>query len=171
MLIFLDVETTGIEDNDKICSIGIISDSDGIIESKYELINENKKISPKASSVNHLTNEMLIGKVHLAGSEIYAFLNEHNDASTIIIGHNIHFDMKKLSNEGFIFKGSLIDTLRVTKHLVRECESYALQVLRYELKLYRSEEKELMQCGIENKVMPHNAISDALVVKLLFTYL
>ncbi len=171
MLIFLDTETTGLEDNDKICSLGLISVEGDITQVRYELINENKKISPKASSINHITKEMLESKPKLKDSEVYAFLNKHNNSATTIIGHNINFDMKKLSNAGFVFQGDIIDTLRVSKHLIEECESYALQVLRYELKLYKDEKEELLNCKIEDKVIAHNALSDALVVKLLYNYL
>lgn len=171
MLIFLDTETTGLEDNDKICSIATIYTSENTFASRYELINEGKKISFKASSINHITNEMLQNKVKLIDSDIYAFLNEYNNSETTIVGHNINFDMQKLCNAGFHFKGTLIDTLRVTKHLVPECESYALQVLRYELKLYKSEKKEALKCGLSENIIAHHASFDALLVKLLYDYL
>lgn len=171
MLIFLDTETTGLEENDEICSIGIISVFEDKIESKYELINEGKKISPEASSVNHITNEMIEAKVQLSQSEIFTILNKYNNSDTTIIGHNINFDMKKLSNLGFTFKGSLIDTLRVSKHMMPDCESYALQVLRYELKLYKNEKEELLNCSIKERVTAHHALSDCVVVKLLYSYL
>ena len=53
MLIFLDLETTGLEANDKICSIAILNAS----SYKYELINEGKKIPPEATSNHNITNE------------------------------------------------------------------------------------------------------------------
>ncbi len=171
MLIFLDVETTGLEQDDKICSVGIIAvDGDNII-SKYELINEGKKISPKASSVNHITNEMIKNKVKFVDSDIFEFLQNNNTPDTTIIAHNVNFDMQKLSACGFKFKGSLIDTLRVSKHLIQECDGYSLQFLRYELKLYKEEIPHAMACGIDGDVISHNALSDALIVKLLYNYL
>ncbi len=171
MLIFLDCETTGLEENDEICSIGMISILEEKIQSKYEVVNEGKKISSKASSINHITNEMLKSKPRVQESEIYTFLREHNNSTTTIIGHNINFDMQKLSKLGFSFKGNLIDTLRVSKHLMPECESYGLQVLRYELKLYQNEQEELLNCGIREAIIAHNALSDSLTIKLLYTYL
>ncbi|MCD6172956.1 MAG: 3'-5' exonuclease [Sulfurimonas sp.] len=171
MLIFLDTETTGLEITDKICSLGLIVVDGDFIISKYELVNEGKKISPKASSINHLTNEMIKDKPTLVDSEIFKFLQEHNSSETTIIGHNINFDMQKLLACGFAFKGSLIDTLRVTKHLIPECEAFGLQLLRYELKLYQDEIKESLACGIEGDVISHNALSDALIVRLLYNYL
>ncbi len=171
MLIFLDLETTGLEDSDKVCSIGIIAVDGEVIISKYELVNEGKKIPPKASSIHHISNEMIKGKVKLIESDIYKFLKLHNQVETIIVGHNIGFDMKKLLAIGFNFKGSLIDTLRVSKHLMPECEAYALQILRYDLKLYKDELKEASRCDIQGDIISHNALSDALIVKLLYEYL
>ena len=162
MLICIDVETTGLEERDKICSIGLVVLDNGEVSFKYELINEGKKIPPKASSIHHITNEMLQGKPELLESETYRFLELQNNPQTTLIGHNIHFDLAKLSVSGFKNRCSIIDTLRVSKHLIREVDSYALQYLRYELKLYRQEEGE---------VIAHNALGDAKVVKLLYEYL
>jgi len=171
MLIFLDVETTGLELDDKICSLGIISEQEGEITSLYELVNEGKKISIKASSINHITVEMLKEKPKLVESDIYKFLENNNNTQTTIVGHNISFDMQKLALAGFRFKGALIDTMRVSKHLIPECEGYALQMLRYELKLYKNEKEASSTCRIEGDVISHNALSDALVVKQLYEYL
>ena len=171
MLIFLDVETTGLEASDKIVSIGLIAVENDNITSIYELVNEGKKIPPLASSINHITNEMIKGKLKLEDSEAYRFLQLHNSKETTIIAHNVKFDLQKLSSCGFTFQGRIIDTLRVTKHLIKECESFALQFLRYELKLYRDELKEALTCKIDSVLSAHNAISDALFAKLLYGYL
>ncbi len=162
MLIFLDTETTGLEVNDKICSIAVIAQNNQGVVSKYDLVNEGKKIPPIASSINHITNEMIKDKNDLKSSECYKFLESHNNEGTTIVGHNIKFDLEKLSKAGFRFKGTVIDTLRVTKHLIPECELFSLQLLRYELKLYKNEVEE---------VVAHNAMGDALVVKSLYEYL
>ena len=158
MLIFLDTETTGLENEDVICSIAIIYDD--IV--MYNLVNEEKKIPPQAPSIHHITNEMIKDKPKVVDTNLYKFLNENNNEQTVIVGHNINFDMKKLKAIGFDFKGTVIDTLRVSKHLIPECESYALQFLRYELKLYQNETEILVS---------HNALSDAQVVKFLYEYL
>ena len=171
MLIFIDVETTGLEREDKICSIALIIVDEQRVSYKYELINEGKKIPPKASSIHHLTNEMIKNKPAFKESEIYKFLQENNNDANTLIAHNIKFDLEKLSSAGLTWKGDVIDTLRVTKHLIPECEFFSLQVLRYELKLYRDEEKEKIELGIKDALPAHNALSDALVVKLLFNYL
>jgi len=162
VLIFLDTETTGLQSSDKICSIAIIAQSKDVIISKYELINEGKKILPSASSIHHITNEMIKEKRDFKSSEVYKFLQNNNHQETTIVGHNIKFDLEKLASAGFRFKGKVVDTLRVTKHLIPECELFSLQLLRYELKLYKNEPKD---------VIAHHAMGDAIVVKLLYEYL
>jgi DNA polymerase-3 subunit epsilon/exodeoxyribonuclease X len=171
MLIFLDLESTGLEAEDKIVSIGLIALDEGKIITKYELVNEGKKISPKASSIHHITNEMIQSKPTLHESEAYKFLCRYNLPTTTLVAHNIKFDLKMLLACGFSFEGQMIDTLRVAKHLVQECEAYSLSFLRYELKLYRSEKEEGLACGIHGELLAHNALHDALMAKILYKYL
>lgn len=172
MLIFLDLETTGLERTDKICSIGIIGVIGDEIVSVYELVNEGKKISSKASSINHITNEMIKTKPTLKETEAWKFLQEHNNQESTIIAHNVNFDIKMLLGAGFIWHGKIIDTLRGTKHLIPECEQFSLQFLRYELKLYKDEKKEAQICSLsDSDYCAHNALGDALYVKLLYNYL
>jgi DNA polymerase-3 subunit epsilon/exodeoxyribonuclease X len=82
--------------------------------------------------------------------------------STTLIAHNVKFDLQKLSAAGLEWKGKVVDTLRVTKHLIPECEYFSLQVLRYELQLYKRENESFMA---------HHALGDAHVVKFLYEYL
>ncbi|MCD6433634.1 MAG: 3'-5' exonuclease [Sulfurimonas sp.] len=171
MLIFLDLETTGLEQNDKICSIGLIAVDEAEISVKYDLINEGKKIPPKASSIHHITNEMIKNKPIFKESEAYNFLQLHNSEDSTLIAHNVKFDLEKLLVCGFEWHGKVIDTLRVTKHLIPECEFFSLQFLRYELKLYRDEIREALLCGINANIISHNALDDALSAKLLYNCL
>ncbi|MDF1884276.1 3'-5' exonuclease [Sulfurimonas sp. SAG-AH-194-C21] len=167
MLIFLDTETTGLETKDVICSVAFIDDD----TYGYELINEGKKISAEASSVHHITNEMIKDKLAFKKSSVYKYLQEHNTDENTLVAHNINFDLGMMASAGFIWKGCIIDTLRVSKHLIQECEGFSLQLLRYELKLYRGEEKLKNQYGIKDALLANNALSDAFVTKLLFGYL
>ncbi len=167
MLIFLDTETTGLSAEDVICSIAFIDDE----HYEYELINEGKKISAEASSVHHITNEMIKDKTSFKKSSIYKYLEMHNSDENTLVAHNIQFDLEMLVKAGFLWKGGVIDTLRVSKHLIGECEGFSLQLLRYELKLYRGEKKLKEQYGIKDALVAHNALSDTLVTKLLFIYL
>jgi len=167
MLIFIDIETTGLEDDDKLCSIALLDANNY----KYELVNEGKKIPPLASSINHITNEMIKNKVSFKDTEIYEYLYKHNTKENTLVAHNIKFDLDKLESSGLVWVGGTIDTLRVTKHLIPECELFSLQVLRYELKLYRDENKQIKEYGIKDALFAHHALCDVVIVKLLFKYL
>lgn len=162
MLIFLDLETTGIEQDDKICAIALIA-QDEDKEFVYEdFVNEGKKIPSKTSAINHITNEMLREKPLLKESQTYSFLQEHNDEKNSLILHNAKFDIEKLANAGFFWKGDIVDTFRVTKHLIPECEFFGLQNLRYELQLYKNEKEG---------IVANDALSDTYVIRQLFEYL
>ena len=169
MLIFLDLETTGLEEIDKICSIAVIVQDEDSLHVEYDVVNEGKKIGSKASSINHITNEMLKNKPKLEDSKTYKYLQEHNNKDNVLIAHNIKYDLKMLDQVGFKWYGEIIDTLRCTKHLIAECEQFSLQFLRYELQLYKQEIALASTCSVN--IQPHNALSDALHVKLLYQYL
>ena len=164
MLIFLDLETTGTDDKDKICSIAALSD-DMLL---YSLINEGKKIPPLASAVHNITNDMIKNSPKLKDSKPYKFLQQNKNAT--LVSHNFDFDISMLVKSGFDFDGDFIDTLRVTRHLIDDLESYSLNFLRYELKLYKKE-KEILKLYDQNQIIPHNAKSDVIVLKLLYNYL
>ena len=167
MLIFLDLETTGLEKADRICSLAVVNEK----ESLYELLNEGKKIPSEASTVHHITNEMIKDKPLFKKSAVFNYLQEHNKEENTLVAHNIQFDLSMLHEAGFIWKGAVIDTLRVTKHLIPECEFFSLQFLRYELKLYKGESELQKKYGIKDALLAHNALGDALVCSLLFQYL
>ncbi len=163
MLIFLDFETTGLEYEDKIVSSAILVEDEENSFVKYELVNEGKKIPPKASSIHHITTQMIKDKPPFKESEIYKFLKQNNKKDTTIVAHNAKFDLDKLLACGIDFKGKVIDTLRVTKHLIPECEFFSLQFLRYELQLYKKE--------LGENIVAHNSLGDVKVLKNLYDYL
>jgi DNA polymerase-3 subunit epsilon/exodeoxyribonuclease X len=161
--IIIDTETTGLERKDKICSIATLKDDSYC----YEFINEGLKISPKASSINNITNEMIKDAPSFKNSKNFQILSNllKND---ILVAHNASFEIELLSRSGFIYEGEFIDTLRVSKHLIEELESYSLNFLRYELKLYKKEKEYLQKLKIDKNICPHNALSDVIITKLLF---
>ena len=171
MLIFLDLQTTGLEIEDKICSVGIIVEDEKSHRVEYELINEGKKIPPLASSIHHITNEMIKDATTFKESICYKILMEYNNIETTLVLHSAKFDLEKLSSAGLKWRGGVVDTLRVTKHLIPECELFSLQLLRYELKLYKDEPRERKFLDIKREISAHDALSNAFVTRLLFKYL
>lgn len=171
MLIFLDFETTGLEPSDKIVAVGMIVQDEENFTCRYELVNEQKKIPPAASAIHHITNEMIVGKPKFRESEAYKEILSLNSHANTLISHNASFELALLEREGILWQGEVIDTLRVSRHLMDDLEGYSLQLLRYELKLYKEESKALLACEKGQTMQPHHALCDALLVKLLYNYL
>ena len=170
MFCYLDVETTGVEKNDRICSAGLITEHEGTLERFYDLVQSAKKIPPEAMAVHHVTNEMVADAPAFAATATAKRLETLNTAETILVGHNLAFDLGMLAKEGVTWQGGMIDTLKCVKHLLGgEIDRFALQYLRYELRLYRDEAALAERLGIV--LSAHHALSDALHTLLLHRYL
>lgn len=165
MLIFFDTETTGIEAKDRICSIGMVEGE----QSHFELIHPGRKIPPAASAIHQITNEMVKEAPVFADSQSSLRLKRLSEEAAVLISHNAPFDLTMLAKEGIEWQGEVIDTLKCAKALMDDLEGYSLQFLRYELRLYREEELFFKAHGAF--VSPHHPLSDALHVKMLYSYL
>ncbi len=159
MLIYLDLETTGLESSDKIVSIGLVVDDAKMTQEFYDLVNEGKKIPPKASSIHNITNESIVDKPQLKDTDSFKFLESFNQPGVTLISHNLNYNLMMLKGACFEWLGEMIDTRRVSKHLMHDCEEYSLEFLRYELKLYKEEPRG---------IITHEALSDAKLTKLLY---
>jgi DNA polymerase III epsilon subunit-like protein len=165
-LLFLDLETSGLEEEDRICELAlIVEEGDDILHSQ-SLCKSPKKISSGAMALHHITNEMIKESPLCPLSEPYRVLERFNSEENLLIAHNLRFDLKMLEKEGFKSKLQVIDTLRCVKSLIPECEEFRLQFLRYELGLYKEEKAEADKVGL--KLTAHRALSDAFHVRLLF---
>ena len=167
--ILLDTETTGIEENDRICQLAfLLMDKNGM-QAHESLCKPPLPISLKAMSIHHITNEMVADKPSFWESESGKKLAELNKEENILVIQNAPFDLGMLAREGFEWKGQLIDTLRCIKHLEPHLESHALQYLRYALGFYKEEGAIAEQLGVEIKA--HDALGDVIVLNLLMKYL
>jgi DNA polymerase III epsilon subunit-like protein len=130
-LIFLDTETTGIEEADRLCQVCYrVGD-----EVKMEYFKPPLPVSVKSMSITHITNKMLENKEAFAGSTFETELQKLL-TSGIMVAHNCQFDAKMLSKEGIKIPQSIC-TLRVARHLDSGgvIPEYNLQYLRYYLDL------------------------------------
>lgn len=168
-LVFVDVETTGLEERDRICEIALIGIENEEVYASSSLCKSSKKIDIAAMALHHITNEMLKGAPSCSESSTYVCLQENNMQDNVLIGHNINFDIKMLEKEGFSPEFQLVDTLRCVKSLIPECEIFQLQYLRYELLLYKDEEALAKSLGVD--INAHRALSDTLHTKLLYDVL
>ena len=167
MLIFLDLQTTGVEVSDVICAIAILNKD----ELRYELINEGKKIPALASSVHNITNEMIRDAAAFRQGSIFKELQKYNNKENTLVTHNINFHLKMFASHSFVWQGDVIDTMRVCKHLIPECELFSLACLRYELRLYKQEKSLKEHYGIKYALFAHDVKSDVIITKLLFEFL
>lgn len=152
-LIFIDTETTGTTNDDRLIQLAYRT-SDGM--DINELYSTDRKIDIGAMATHHITQKMIEGKPTFKQSPAYKDLEKRFARSEIFIAHNASFDIAMIEKEG-LHVGPVIDTLKIARHLDphAKIESYALQYLRYLL-------------GIEITANAHDAWGDILVLEQLF---
>lgn len=119
-LVFVDVETTGLYPafGDRVIELGALKVRDGgEIDSFAQLVDPERPISPGASAVNGITNEMVRGEPTF-GEVADSFLSFIEGA--ILIAHNAPFDLGFLSSElrraGFpMLRNQIVDTLQISR--------------------------------------------------------
>lgn len=153
-LIFIDTETTGREEQDRIFQIAY----------DFEEVEYNEMFKPplpiciEAMEATGYTNKDVADKPEFAGSEMEKHLQSLlADDENIFIAHNAQFDIAMIEKEGLKVE-KYIDTLKVARHLDPQAKlgAYRLQYLRYALEL---EVKD---------ALAHDALGDVRVLKALF---
>jgi len=168
--LLFDTETTGNQEHDRIIQVGaMIVHSKEKIDVIDELCSSDVPISIEAMEVHNITPETIADKAPFSQTRFIQEAERFNNSENYLIAHNISFDLGMLEKEGFENHYTLIDTLRVAKHLLPDSPAHRLQYLRYALDLYKSEAKEAERLGITIKA--HDAIGDVLVMKLLLSKL
>lgn len=168
MLSFVDCETTGLDIKDVVCSLAVLTQNGDNLELHHDLVNEGVKIPPAASAINNITNEMIRSKPPLKETSTFQTLQNLLLNGCVIVAHNLPFEVKMLQKYGLEIERNSIDTLRCTRHLIPDLESFSLNFLRYEMRLYKKEEEILKKIGLERFCLcVHEARSDAIITKLL----
>ena len=168
--VLFDTETTGNQENDRIIQVGamVVHGRDNI-EVIDELCSTTVPISIEAMEVHNITPETIEGKPSYAETSFAKTIETYNAPENYLIAHNIKFDLGMIEKEGFKNRYTLIDTVRVARHLLPDSPAHRLQYLRYALELYKNEAEEAEKLGITIKA--HDAIGDVLVMKLLLSKL
>jgi len=168
--VLFDTETTGNQENDRIIQVGamVVHDREHI-DVYDELCSTTVPISIEAMEVHNITPEIIADKAPYSQTAFAKAVESYNAPENYLIAHNISFDLGMLEKEGFVNRYTLIDTVRVAKHLLPDSPAHRLQYLRYALELYKNEEAEAKKMGITIKA--HDAIGDVLVMKLLLSKL
>jgi DNA polymerase III alpha subunit (gram-positive type) len=151
-LIFLDTETTGLEEQDRIFQVAYEFQG----EEKNELFKPPVKISCGSMEATHYTNKDVEDKIPFQESEMKKEL-ETILKENILVAHNAKFDIKMLEKEGLKIE-KFIETLKVAQFLDPQgkLEAYRLQFLRYCLDLDVKD------------AQAHDALGDIRVLKALF---
>jgi DNA polymerase III epsilon subunit-like protein len=154
LFIFLDTETTGTEEKDRICQLAYKLETGEIVN---ELFKPPLPISIDSMCVHHITNQMVEKKPGFKNSAPYRKLTDlFKEDTNILVAHNAKFDVDMLVKEG-IYPQKVICTLKLARHMDPEGKipKYNLQYLRYFLR-------------IEIEANAHDALGDILVLEKLF---
>lgn len=153
--IAFDVETTGLSPTgDRIIEVGAVLFEDGEIINTYgTLVNPGVSIPSAATKVNQITNSMIESapREEIVYAELVSFFGDVLDGQTVICAHNAKFDMNFLSETlmrlGYNGKINYIDTLSLSRRLVKELNNY-------------KQDTVAAYFGIVNE-QSHRAVSDA----------
>lgn len=144
-----DLETTGFsQSDDAIIEIAAVRVDHGMIKEKYQqLVNPGRPIPPKASSVNHITDDMVAGapKIYEVLPDFLSFVG-----SDVLVAHNANFDSR------FIAQACLRYRFRYPK---KYFDSYSLKLFWPDLP-DKKLSTFLSAAGIENPGA-HRALDDA----------
>jgi exodeoxyribonuclease X len=154
MFLFLDTETTGNQEDDRLCQLAYKNEA-GLKCNR--LFNPGRPISIDAMSVHHITNEMVATQEVFSESSTWQELKRLvEDEGQILVAHNAAFDIAILRNENIVPK-RYICTLKLARFLDQDAviPRYSLQYLRYYL-------------GLNVDAQPHDAYGDILVLEALF---
>lgn len=97
-IIIFDLETTGFGKTDRIIEFGaVLMEGNTVIAEMHQLVNPGMPISPGASAVNGITNEMvkLEPRWSAVARPCYDFLFQGYP----IVAHNFSFDARKLADQ------------------------------------------------------------------------
>lgn len=149
--IALDFETTGLSPKrDRIIEIGAVKvTSDCPYDSFSTYVNPGKPISPSATAVNGITDEMVADAP--SESDAIRQLVEFIGDVEYIVAHHAPFDIGFLEEaclrSGVYLNRQAFDTLPYCRRKLRDLENYKLETVAMELNIVNSD--------------PHRALGDA----------
>ena len=154
MFIFIDTETTGTGEEDRLCQLAYKTEDGTVVN---ELFNPGRPISIDAMSIHHITNDMVKDKPSFQDSETKKNLEKLlGESGDVLVSHNARFDVGMLKKEGFC-PDKVVCTLKLARYLDKDgvIPKFNLQYLRYYLDL-------------RVEAVAHDAAGDVLVLEALF---
>lgn len=156
-LVFLDVEATGVDPDDRLIQVAYKYDD----VTRNELFNPGVPIKLPAMAIHHITEDDVKGKSLFQGSPTELELHQLANEGAILVAHNAKYDLGMLEREGVVFD-DYICTMKVARYLDKgQFENHQLQYLRY-----------FYDCNVDlGGLAPHDALADVLVLRQVFTCL
>lgn len=158
-LVFLDTETTGLSDYDRLCQVAYKEEGKEMVECLYK---PPVDIGVEAMSVHHITTAMVRDKAPFIGSVEHEYLKKTLSSPDVaMVAHNAPFDSKMIVREGIEIHQTIC-TIKVARYLLAgdpKFKKFSLQMLKYSF-------------GIElEDAKAHDAAGDVRVLEAVFTKL
>ncbi|MCR9249618.1 MAG: 3'-5' exonuclease [bacterium] len=162
--VVIDTETTGLDKEDDIVSIGAIQIVNGMINpvNIFEITLSTNKRSEESLAIHEVLGETINQGENIEEN----FLNFMQD--NILVGHHVQFDLKMLENwiaikyPGFKIRNKWIDTANLAKRMHKEELSRMIGGNHF---LGLDNLMDLYDIPVENR---HTALGDAYMTGLLF---
>ncbi|MER0170335.1 MAG: hypothetical protein DU489_06975 [Nitrosomonas sp.] len=154
-LLFLDVEATGTEKEDRLIQVAYKIEDDQC----NKLFKPPVPIKLSAMAVHHTTEKMVADKEQFSHSQTKENLLRYNNEGAIFVAHNAKYDLGMLAKEGVVFNKHIC-TMKIARYINSDnrFENHQMQYLRY---FY----------GIEIEATAHDAFGDILVLEQVFAKL
>lgn len=154
-LLFLDVEATGTEEEDRLLQVAYRYKTDDANYSVNQYYKPPVPIKKEAMAIHHVTEKMVADKPAFLKSDEQIELQELAKEGQVLVAHNAKYDMGMLAKEDVHFN-SHICTLKVARYVdAGSMSNHQLQYLRYFYDL----EVDL------GELAPHDALADILVLE------
>lgn len=163
----IDFETTGLDpENDEAIQVGIVSfDHTGKTLDTFSSYIKPKKELQELKDIVRVITGLEIEQLGDAPSfhEISDEVKRFFDKNTVVIGHNIQFDLSILAQYGSFEYLTQVDTFPLAQSLMPFSPSYALEVLDKSLLLAKNDSAEKI-----NGTTHHDALYDAYATQRVF---
>jgi exodeoxyribonuclease X len=129
LLDILDTETASLEGG--VCDIAIVTINNNfeVVREFESLIDPERKISPSAMGVHHITNEMVWDKPTLAEA-MDLWKNPLDRDNLVVGGHNVAFDLRMIAAVLPKQYGKVC-SLKLAREVYPDLENHQLQTIRY----------------------------------------
>lgn len=171
--VVFDVETTGLHaEVERITEFSLLKYADNkLIDKMSQLVNPRKLIPDIVSKKTGITNEMVRGieDIEKYLDRIVEFIGDN-----VLIGHNINFDIDFLAAEIIRYnkhyrkiKIKYIDTVELSKALIRDVADYKLETLKQHLKIKSDSHRAYSDCLVTNELYQYckNLIDEQIEIK------